>query len=171
MSYYYTGIGSRKTPQGVLNTMTILASNLELTGLILRSGGADGADSAFEAGVKDSANKSIFLPWKGFNKNPSEHYTISPEAYEMAEHYHPAWNRCSFAARQFHARNCYQVLGLNLATPSQFIVCWTPDGKHVGGTGQALRIATDHNIPIFNMAHTASWESSFDHFMMDWRTQ
>jgi len=167
MSYYYTGIGSRQTPPDALKQMTTLASNLEKTGLVLRSGGAKGADSAFEAGVKDSANKSIFLPWKGFNNNPSEHYTISQEAYKMAKHYHPNWYACSQAGAKFHARNCYQVLGLELKVPSQFILCWTPNGRVTGGTGQALRITLDHKIPIFNMG-SDNWESAFDHYITDW---
>jgi hypothetical protein len=37
-------------------------------------------------------------------------------------------------------------------------LCWTPDGsldgqgRRVGGTGQALRIAHHHGIPVFNLA-------------------
>ena len=44
---YYTGIGARTTPNDVLKDMTNIASNLEQSGFILRSGGANGADSAF----------------------------------------------------------------------------------------------------------------------------
>jgi hypothetical protein len=48
------------------------------------------------------------------------------------------------------ARNCYQVLGQNLDTPVDFIVCYTPD-EYKGGTSQALRIARDLNIPYYNI--------------------
>jgi len=161
--YYYTGIGSRKTPDDVLKQMTTLASNLELTGFTLRSGGAAGADSAFEAGVKDPKNADIYLPWHNFNNNPSAHQ----HAYDMAKHFHPNWNACSQAARKFHARNCYQVLGLDLKTPSQFVLCWTPNAKVAGGTGQALRIAEHYSISIFNLADE-HWESAFDHYITDW---
>jgi len=168
--YYYTGIGSRKTPDNALKQMTILASNLELTGLTLRSGGANGADSAFEAGVKDPHNAKIYLPWKGFNNNPSALYDIHQHAYDMAKHFHPNWNACSQATRKFHARNCYQVLGLDLKTPSQFVLCWTPNAKVTGGTGQALRIAEHYSIPIFNLADE-HWESEFDHYITNWRLE
>lgn len=145
---YYAGIGSRQTPAEWLEWFTLLAERLAANGFILRSGGADGADSAFWLGA--GVHSEVYLPWKGFNHSASELYYIMPEAFEMAKHYHPAWNRCSPAARKFHARNCYQVLGYDLATPSKFVVCWTPGGKIAGGTGQALRIAEDKGIPIFN---------------------
>ena len=35
--------------------------------------------------------------------------------------------------------------------PSNFVVCYTPDGKASGGTGQAIRIAEYYNIPIYNL--------------------
>ena len=161
---YYTGIGARQTPADVLKEMTILASGLEQYGYRLRSGGADGADSAFEKGVSDPRNADIFLPWPNFNNNSSALSTIYFEAYDMAKHYHPAWDKCSSAARKFHARNCYQILGYNLDTPSDFVLCWTPDAKITGGTGQALRIADDRDIPIFNMA-SHDFESSFNTYM------
>jgi hypothetical protein len=149
---FYTGIGSRETPIHILAEMTNLARNLELCGWTLRSGGAKGADSAFEAGVSDPHNAKIYLPWQRFAHNPSGLFHISPEAYAMAESFHPAWNRCGIAARKFHARNCYQVLGADLNTPSRMVICWTPGGKVAGGTGQAMRIAKHYNIPIFNLA-------------------
>jgi hypothetical protein len=149
---YYAGIGSRQTPLHILTEMTSVAAKLEKKGFTLRSGGAAGADSAFEQGVIDPSNAQIFLPWRNFNHNPSALYDPREEAFEMASQYHPAWNRCSPAAKKFHARNCYQMLGLDLNTPSAFVMCWTPGAAVTGGTGQALRIAHDHDIPVFNMA-------------------
>ena len=69
---------------------------------------------------------------------------------EIAKEFHPAWDKLSPAAKKLQARNCYQVLGYDLETPSQFVVCWTPRGSGSGGTGQAIRIAKSHNIPIFD---------------------
>jgi hypothetical protein len=48
-------------------------------------------------------------------------------------------------------RNSFQVLGPDLQSPVSFVVCWTTGGKISGGTGQALRIAKDLSIPIFNL--------------------
>ena len=152
----YAGIGSRETPSDVMVTMSKLAKYFAHLGWILRSGGANGADSAFEAGCdEESGGKEIYLPWKGFNGKVSLLNWISPEALEMAALYHPAWNKLNDAARRLMARNCYQVMGGNLDCPSDFIVCWTKDGKASGGTGQAVRIAIDYGIPVFNLYNTA----------------
>ena len=146
----YAGIGSRATPDRILGLFTGLAMILDRMGFTLRSGGAEGADKAFEQGVLYSGNKEIFLPWKHFNHNQSGLYPPSDEAYKMAAHYHPNWNACSANAKAFHARNCHQVLGSGLNVPAAVVVCWTPNGEVTGGTGQALRIALDKEIPIIN---------------------
>ena len=70
---------------------------------------------------------------------------------ELAKKYHPNWPACGKLARQFHARNMHQVLGPDLKSPSDFVICWTKDGKASGGTGQAIRVAEDFNIPVFNL--------------------
>lgn len=152
MSKIYAGIGSRATPVNVLELMTQLATKLESDGWVLRSGGAKGADSAFERGVRNCLNAEIYLPWPLFNSNASPRHSISNEAYAMAAEFHPAWERCSPAARKFHARNCYQVLGLDLKHPADMVICWTPGAAVTGGTGQALRIAQHHGIAIRNLA-------------------
>ena len=43
-------------------------------------------------------------------------------------------------------------------TPSDFVICWTKGGKGQGGTGQALRLARDYNIPIFDCGNFDSVE-------------
>ena len=145
----YSGIGARGTPERICDRFTKLGVWLEQKGYTLRSGGADGADLAFEWEV---TNKEIYLPWKGFNNSTSPLFSIPDRAYEMAEKYHPNWKSLSSAAEKFMARNCMQVLGKNLDTPAEFVVCWTPEAKVWGGTGQAMRMALDMGIPIFNFA-------------------
>lgn len=144
----YTGIGSRETPADVLALMTKIARRMAGAGFLLRSGAAPGADSAFEAGAGDL--KEIYVPWKGFNGSALG-MTPTPEAFVMAEKFHPAWNRCRRGARALHARNCHQVLGLNLRIPTSLVICWTMDGLSGGGTGQAIRIATHHKIPVHDL--------------------
>jgi hypothetical protein len=160
---YWTGIGSRETPSSISGLMTDIAKFLCETGYILRSGGAAGADSFFEAGVIDSDKKEIYLPWKGFNGNSSLRHRVTDEALKLASEFHPAWDKLSYGARKLMARNGYQVLGSDLKTPSEFVVCWTKNGKETGGTAQAMKIAKRWKIPIFNLFHsehrdlTASW--------------
>ena len=144
-SMFYAGIGSRKTPADVLVVMTDLARKLSEQGWTLRSGAAAGADSAFEAG---SSRSEIFLPWPGFNGSKSALCHPSTAALAMAAQFHPAWDRCSRGARLLHARNCHQILGQDLATPVQLVICWS-DGS--GGTEQALRIARHYHIQVRNL--------------------
>ena len=158
---FYTGIGSRETPKHIGGYMTHAATVLDSVGYILRSGAADGADSYFEQGAK---NKHVFLPWKGFNKNTSSRYQISEEALALASEHHPAWDKLSEPAKKLMARNCHQVLGVELDTPSDFVLCWTPDGceSHLtrtaktGGTGLAISLASRLGIPIYNLANEHS---------------
>lgn len=151
---HYTGIGSRETPISLRDDIHKVSLYLQSQGYTLRSGGAPGADTFFEEQI---TNKEIYLPWYKFNGNNSPLYTITPEAIALTSQYHPAWNKLSGAAKKLMARNCYQVLGSDLQTPSKFVLCWTKDGNATGGTGQAMRIAKAYSIPIINLFHT-NWK-------------
>lgn len=66
----YAGIGSRETPTEVQNVMSKAAKWLESKGYALRSGGANGADFAFEKGLdKNSKNKEVYLANTDYKKN------------------------------------------------------------------------------------------------------
>lgn len=145
---YYAGIGSRETPESLKPTIERIVKRLNELRYTLRSGGADGADTFFE---EHATNKEIFLPWKGFNKNASALFNISGDSYKMASQFHPTYERLSEGAKKLMARNCHQVMGGDLKTPVEFVICWTKDGKASGGTGQAIRIAEHWNIPVWNL--------------------
>jgi len=147
---YYTGIGSRETPDDILKLMTKIAKYLYHLDYTLRSGGADGADTAFEIGAGEK--KKIYLPWRRFNNSDVPFVKIPDEAYKIAAQFHPVWDRLKEYSKHFHARNAMQILGENLNEPTDFVICWTKKGKITGGTGQALRIAIAYDIPIFNLA-------------------
>ena len=147
----YTGIGARKTPSNIISHMRELARLMADAGHTLRSGGAEGADEAFENGCIDQSGKmEIYLPWRGFRGNPSDLGYVTEEARNVAKQFHPYWHNLREPARNFMGRNGYQVLGLDLKTPTDLVICWTPDGKVAGGTGQALRMAQHYRIPILN---------------------
>lgn len=151
MNKYYAGIGSRKTPTSVSFDIEFIVKKLNNLNYILRSGGALGADEYFETYAN---KKQIFLPWKGFRKKYGEDYIVpelTNELLTIAEKYHPNWKACSFDVRYMHARNVCQILGEDLKSPVDFVICWTKDGKASGGTGQALRIAQEFGIPIYNL--------------------
>ena len=158
---YYAGIGSRITPPETLTAMRSAAKAMVKAGAVLRTGGSTGADQAFFDGLTDIQGKDpdlleIYPPYNGFNGFQFDGKVVfgppTKEARLMAKKYHPNWGMLGDLGRDFHARNCYQVLGFDLKTPADFIICWTPNGKPVGGTAQAIRIAEEHNIPVFNLA-------------------
>ena len=157
----YAGIGARATPPDVLALMTQLAAQMEQEGWRLRSGGARGADAAFEAGVAAPANRAIYLPGRSFNGRVagSGGYIDSTQlpgwqqALETVREYHPAPERLSPFARDLMARNAMQVLGPNMDRPADLVVAYTPGGEVTGGTGQALRMAGAMGIPIRNLGN------------------
>ena len=73
---YYAGIGSRDCPEDIGLIMTELARELEKGGWILRSGGAIGADTFFENGITDPANKKSL----SIRQSPKPIDTIRQEA-------------------------------------------------------------------------------------------
>lgn len=124
----------------------------------LRSGGAKGADQAFEAGASGKAD--IYLPWPGFESKQIGKLTRPTKlAYRIASDHHPVWFRLQAGVRALLARDVHQVLGDDCRSPSEFIVCWTPDGAttseetsiSTGGTGLAIRVADTYRIPVWNL--------------------
>jgi len=151
MNKYYAGIGSRRTPENILSDMIKIGYWLAKRDWTLRSGGADGADIAFEHGCDTiKGKKEIFYAHDAKGDNT---------AMEIAKSLHPAWNRCSTFARLLHTRNVYQILGKDLKTPVKIVICWTPDGcirhedktRDTGGTGMAISVASTNNIQILNL--------------------
>lgn len=165
----YAGIGSRRTPPAVLSYMRRLAVRLAVNGFVLRSGRAQGADQAFESGCLDAGGASeIWVPWRGFGSIAGPELLPSDRHFEAAARLHPAWGRLSQSVRSLHARNVGQVLGDDLQSPVNFVVCWTADGceshsertSETGGTGMAISVATSREatIPVFNLARPDATE-------------
>lgn len=157
----YAGIGSRKTPPPILAFMSLIAGRLAQRGYTLRSGAADGADAAFEMGcIAVGGQTEIWLPWKGFNGHADTGLFPGPAHATVAASVHPAWEHLRRGPRALHARNVGQVLGMDLASPVSFILCYTPDGCEsertrssvTGGTATAIVLAGRRGIPVFNLA-------------------
>ena len=173
----YSGVGSRKLCMQDSLLAAEFSFYMTLFGYRLNTGAADGIDSSTEWGAKIAYDfmselgllphgeydrvMSIFLPWRGFNGRPNSNEFITsilPKAAEETSRYHPAWNSLSQAGKKMMARNYHQVHGRNLLSPVDFVFCWTPDGASIskqtssktGGTGQAIRIASDANIKVLN---------------------
>ena len=137
----YAGIGARNTPSRVLSWMNEMATRRAANEWLLRSGGARGADYAFQSGA--GKHCEIFTASSD----------IPQWAFDVAEEYHPAWDRLSGYVRKLMARNSMIIFGEAGDDPVDEIICWTLGGEARGGTGQALRIAEDWNIPVTNLYH------------------
>lgn len=155
---YYAGIGSRETPYHILKIMSRLSILLEDYDYILRSGGATGADYAFE---KNVSSKNIYLPDREFNGKTEDNnqyiyidQSNQPDfdnAYDSLK-LHPIGFKLSQNAKKYMIRNYFQICGHNNLPNSEFVICWTPNASYSGGTAQAMRLANKLNIPIFNLA-------------------
>lgn len=164
-SWFYAGIGSRATPDRMMATLTKCARRLEGRGFVLRSGGAAGSDSAFEAGTSARA-REIYLPKPRFNDNNSALHSLPRigQAITLASTIHPAWGRVAQEHQALHGRNIFQILGAEMDEPVRFVLCYTPDGaqeldeitRSTGGTGLAIRLARLLGIPVFNIARKDS---------------
>ena len=107
-------------------------------------------ESQFEVYVADQYNiRRSTLPRKHLaivrNKD------LISETERIASEVHPAWDKCNEWARGMHSRNCHQILGYDLQSPVDAVICWTPDGAVVGGTATALKLSMKYNIPVFNL--------------------
>lgn len=146
--------------------MEAIGTLLQRQGWVLRSGGAKGADSAFERGAERAAMedgvpclKEIYVPWVGYqgrsHREPgvivASELAKAREAIAIARRFHPAWEQLSDGARRLHGRNSHQILGQTLDCPASIVICWTKDGDVVGGTGQSLRLAAAYDVPVVNL--------------------
>lgn len=110
-------------------------------------------ETQFEVYVADSYNiRKSTLPRKhlAIVRNKS----LIAETERIASEVHPAWDKCNEWARGMHSRNCHQILGYDLKSPVDAVVCWTPKGNVQGGTATAMRIAMKYNIPVFNLGRS-----------------
>jgi len=150
---YYAGIGSRKTPKETLEFMTRFARILDGKGYTLRSGGAEGADQAFAHGT---LRREILRP-----------KDATPEAIEIAMSIHPAPHNCNDYVRKLHGRNVQIILGKELNKPVEFVICWTPGGNAIGGTGLGINLATREGIKVYNLYKTDDLIELFNRFLYE----
>src|SRR5690625_118960 len=177
----FTAIGSRKAPEPILELATAIGRRLHGLGWRGRSGGAGGMDTHFALG---DTSCEVFLPWKGFAPAGQHQYPADlwakataiardPEVYPGfagLESKIRNWRGDQTQARKWQAilklqtRNVFQVLGKDLASPSAFTVCWTPDGALsfddyrpgvTGGTGTAINLSAKRGIPVANLERPA----------------
>lgn len=164
MSRKYAGTGSGQTPPEIMKEMTRIATVLFDSGWVLRSGAADGADSAFEAGIPKDAGGEIFVPWVSYSDRPGV-IVESPgqsEAARIAAALHPAWNKLNAPTKLLMTRSVRQILGASLDDPVEFVLCWTQDDSEAtGDAGLVIALASQRGIPVINMKNDG-WYARLD---------
>ena len=153
----YAGIGARNTPSEILEIMKLSAKTLA-SKYTCNTGAAKGADQAFaEGALQGGGQVQLFLPWPSYENTwrNSIHGRVDThvlqyhdkEAFDSVYNFHPAAANLKQTVIKLHARNFCILRG------TSFVICWTPNGNIVGGTGQALRIAQHLGIKIYNLGN------------------
>lgn len=162
-----TLVGSRKAPDYALDAALQIGIKLAKSGEPMYSGGAPGMDdrwerSYIEAGCGHLLN--IILPQKGFNgrKPDGINYTaietydrvLLEYADELIQEVHEYYHKLDGFSYWAHIRNCFQVLGHDLKSPSTECFLYAPvKGSGVtGGTSTAYNLCKKFNIPTYNIA-------------------
>ncbi len=166
----YAGIGSRETPDEVLEVMTKAAQWLASKGYKLQTGykrktgdriKEEGADKAFSIGAK---NKELFGPDMANDKTIAIAHEVYPNLKGMWEYTYNKWvetvgetkaKEYADGAINLQARNTFQVFGASLDTPVDFVLFYAEETSNPlrpkGGTGQAVEMARRKGIPTINM--------------------
>ena len=178
-TFAYAGVGSRRTPPDILAAMADIAQTLGDAGIALSTGGADGADKAFETGaLRTDAPITVHTPWPGYNGyrpgrdpdtdidvvHPQPRDTTQGHTFaDLAREHHPHWQRCTRGVRALFVRNVSILSGAlddnGTLLPVRAVIAYTPSGipvgREAGGTGHTLRIAAVLGIPFVNLAPRA----------------
>ncbi len=174
---YYAGIGSRETPTNVMNLMRKIGADMAEKGYCLRSGGARGADKAFEDGCDIvQGAKQIIIPYETFNGYEHDGQSVIAGKSIMA-YYEKAWGIASTLVSNFeeqkeftqeaHTRNVMQVLGRRLDKPVDMVICYCimKNGKPTGGTRTAYKLAKRKGIEVWNLYEPKdydAWAAKFE---------
>ena len=163
---WYAGVGSRETPEDIMELMRRISFALYAQGYALSSGDAEGADKAFYEGAVKSPyyqhlGARIYLAWNGVGKRwhdpknffyDASQYPTWESAKSIAEECRGSWEGLGRGGIAMHSRNVYQIMGACLTDPVKSIIYWAkPVGKTEkvkGGTNTALQLAIKCEIPV-----------------------
>lgn len=160
---FYSGVGSRETPNEICAIMKQIGKKLDERGWILRSGGAKpkrksnsthSADLAFEALVK---NKYIYTV-NNFDFSEPNYSFCRNEVLSILDK-HLNLDDYSRYCQILLLRDINQVLGSvkTCPVPSKFLICWTKSEDYsrsdIGGTRIAVRCALKNNIKVYNLVN------------------
>lgn len=148
-----TLVGSRKPPDDISHLAFSIGKKLSDIGVINRTGGAVGMDSDFAKFYNHSLIENYRSSNDQYDCIDVSVFDNYQEAYDLTERIVPHFEQLDHSQRGLHVRNCYQVLGRDLRSPSDILICWCKmsGGVPVGGTRTAITLARMHNVPVFNL--------------------
>lgn len=141
----FAGIGNRDLPVGVYSLLSALGTVYATQGYVLRSGGARGADNAFQEGYEAAVGRTgkIFLPRR-------DHTTVPKWQHQLIRVFHPNPDALRHVPYCLMARNCEIILGKDGNDPVEFVACWAVS-EHSGGSAFGIRLARWAGIPVVNL--------------------
>lgn len=83
-------------------------------------------------------------------RNPS----LVAQTEKIAAQHHLNWENCNSYTRKLLSRNVHIIFGYHLNKPIDAVITWCEldnFGRPKGGTATALKMASDANIPVFNL--------------------
>lgn len=166
MKKIVTLIGTRYPPKIVCPISNKIGKAFSDKGWIGRSGRAIGMDYEFMK-LYDPKLAEIYRPdnkfKEGINVTKFENFF---EAEEMVKNILPHFQYLDFYSQWLHVRNAYQILGRDLNTPSDLVICYSTERKGViqGGTRTATTIAKRRGIPVVNLWHYDNMKKICDKF-------
>lgn len=164
--HYFTCVGSRKATDEQAEILAGFALRLLRAGYKGRSGLSGPCDLALNTALAQcpQAPCEFYLAWNGYDGwwrggldgriYEPRWFENYPQAIEIVSTIHPVWDKLKRGDKLLHGRNVYQVLGLDLQSPSDVLICAAPvdkKGRVLGGTATAFNLATQHQIPCFNI--------------------
>lgn len=148
-----TLVGSRNAPIDIIKLGNMIGAILSKDGCICRTGGAIGMDSAFV----EYYDINLVENYRNKSDQPNcinvyELHNIDI-AIDMITEIIPHYEFLSDYDKELHTRNCYQVLGIDLKSPSDILICYCPvkSGIPIGGTATAITLARKHGIKVYNI--------------------
>jgi len=164
---YYTGIGSKDTPQAELARMEKIGSFLGDLGYVLRTGDAVGAERAFEQGALNT--KALVQKWR----SDTSYFPLPEWATEKASEV--CWEKPLERMKAFQisrvTQRVFQVFGdsVDIQHPVDFVVYWSlsdplsPLTDSEGDLRYTVRVAHKAGIPTYNLR---SQREAFAHLLL-----
>jgi hypothetical protein len=151
LAKYYTAIGPIDYPIEIQETLIKIGAFLASEKYTLRSGASEGFEYTIESGCnKAKGAKEIWLPWFKYEDHSSK-LRWEQNGWDFISKRKKDWDTLKLTHKIYLARIPHQLLGLNLDEPSKFMLTWSYQGKGAHIFEEALKIAKEYKIPVFDL--------------------